>query len=151
MGKPEAQSGIGGSIGLGEPVTGLRLLQREDCRFQIGTGVEGVFAIVIQRKKLFREVEGTLEVEAVDGAAVIQQGEEIDLGGAQVDQRSLQIGLVLQALEFEAVQVDARKVSGLEAVAADFQDLVVIVEIVLGETEYGLGLEHSYKSAAQVE
>ena len=57
----------------------------------------------------------------------------------------------MQALEFEAVEIDAGDVAGLEAVAADFQDLVVGFQIILGEAQNRLGLEDADEGAAQIE
>ena len=61
------------------------------------------------------------------------------------------IGFVLQALEFEAVEIDAGDVSGLEAVAADFQNFVVGVEIVLRDAQHGFGLQDADEGVAEIE
>ena len=104
-----------------------------------------------QSEQVLAEIEASVEIEAVDRPAIIEQGQQVDLGRAQIDQCGLQVGLVLQALQFEAVEIDAGDVSGLEAVAADFQDLVVVVEIVLRELKHSFGLQDADECAAQIE
>src|SRR5208337_4900921 len=58
---------------------------------------------------------------------------------------------VLQALQFEPVEINLGDVAGLVAVAADFQNLVPVVEIVLRHAQHGLGLKDADKGVAQVE
>ena len=120
MREPDADGGVGGSIRLGQFVICFGLLHGEQRGLQVRTGINRVFAIVVVRKKVVAEIEDTIDIEVIDGAVIFQQGEEIDLGGAQIDQSSLQVRFVLQPLQFEAIEIDAGNVSGLKAVAADF-------------------------------
>jgi hypothetical protein len=50
--------------------------------------------------------------------------------GAQVDDGRLNLRLVLHPQQLDAVEVDLGDVAGLEAVAADVDDLVVVLQIL---------------------
>ena len=82
---------------------------------------------------------------------VVQKLQQLNLGGAQVDDGRLQLGLILHAQQLDAVEVNLRNVAGLEAVTADVDDLVVVVKVVLRQLHHGLGLERLDKSSAQSE
>ena len=68
-----------------------------------------------------------------------------------VDQRGLVIGLVLDALQLQAVEIHAGDIAGLKAVAADGELLVEIVQVLLAPGSAGLGLQGLDESAAQSE
>ena len=72
---------------------------------------------------------------------VVQQLQQLDLGRAQVDDGCLQLRLILHAQQLDAIQVDLRNVAGLEAIAADVDDLVVVVKVVLRQLNDRLGLK----------
>ena len=89
------------------------------------------------------EIEGAGHVELVHGRAVVEQLQELNLGGAQVDDGRLQLRFVLHAQQLDAVEIDLRDVAGVKPVAADGDDLVVVVQIGLGHIQHGLGLAAS--------
>src|SRR5580692_11001827 len=151
VGIPQADGGIGRAVSLGQLVVGFCLLHREYGGAQVRAGVERLFAIVVEREQVLGEIERSVDVVALDRPAIVEHGQQVDLGGAKVDQRGLHIGFVLQALEFEAVEVDLGDVAGLVTFAADLQDLVVVAEIILGEVEDGFGLQDADEGAAQIE
>ena len=49
------------------PPAGQRGRLREDR-----AGIERVFAIILERKKVFAEVEGAVDIEAIRGAVVVE-------------------------------------------------------------------------------
>jgi hypothetical protein len=63
----------------------------------------------------------------------------------------LNLRLVLHAQQFDAVQIDLGNVAGPEAVAADLDDVVVVLEICLGQIEHGLGFKGAHECRAQRE
>jgi hypothetical protein len=90
-------------------------------------------------------------LDATWSTAVIEKSEQVDLGRAQVDGRGLQIGLVPQALQFQAIEIDAGNIAGIEAVAADFQNVVVVLQIILRELQDGFGLQDADEGGADIE
>src|SRR5581483_6625499 len=54
----------------------------------------------------------------------------------------LHVGLVLHALQREAIEVDLGDVAGLQPIATYAQDAVVVGELVLRDGEKRLGLQH---------
>src|ERR1700689_4128003 len=150
VGVPEADGGVRRTVSLGQLVIGFGLLLGKYGGAEVRTSVERLLAIVVEREQVFGEIERSVDVVALDWPAVVKQSEQVDLGGAEVDERGLHVGFVLQTLEFEAVEVDLGDVAGLVTVAADLQHLVVVTEIILRQVEDGLGLQNSYESAAQI-
>ena len=57
----------------------------------------------------------------------------------------------MHAQQLDAVEIDLGDVSGLEAVAADLNDVVVILQIRLCQFEHGLGLKRVHERCAQRE
>src|ERR1019366_763409 len=91
--------------------------------FQVGASVERDLAEIVEGLDLFGKFVGAGDVELFDGRAIVEQGEHLNLGSAQADFGGLQVGLVLHALQLEAVEIDLGNVSGVEALAADFENL----------------------------
>ena len=54
---------------------------------------------------------------------VVEQCQQVDFCGAQVDEGGLQIGFVLETLEFKAVEIDLGDIAGLKAVRLTFRIL----------------------------
>jgi hypothetical protein len=77
----------------------------------------------------------------LDGGAVVQHLQELDLGGAQVDEGGLEFGFVLNALQFDSVEVNLGNITGMKAFAADADDLVVVIQIFAREFDSSLGLQ----------
>jgi hypothetical protein len=64
-----------------------------------------------------------------------KQLQQLNLRRAQIDQRRLQFRLILHALQLDAVQIDLGDIAGMKAVAADLDDLVVVLQIVLRQLD----------------
>ena len=82
-------------------------------------------------------------IELIHRSAVVQHLQKLDFGGAQVDDRRFDLRFVLHAQQLDAIEVDLRDVAGLEAGAANVDDLVVVVEVRLCQIENELGLRAS--------
>ncbi len=54
---------------------------------------------------------GPCHVELVDRSPVIEQLQQLDLGGAQIDDGCLDLRLVLHAQQLDAVKIDLRKIA----------------------------------------
>jgi hypothetical protein len=135
VGVPGGESGVGRSVGLGKFVVGGGLLLSLEGGAEVGTSVESGFADVFKRDELIDEVEGAVDVELLDGGVVVKELEELNLGGAEVDEGVLDLGLVLDAEEFDAVEVDLGDVAGVEAVTADLNDVIVLAWSVCTKAE----------------
>ena len=79
------------------------------------------------------------------------RSKECDLLGAQIDDRSLDFRLILHALKLDPGQVDLGKVAGFEAGPAYLDDLVIVLQVGLGQLQHRLGLEGLHKGRAQAE
>ena len=75
----------------------------------------------------------------------------MNLFGPQVHDRGFDFRFILHAQQFDAVEIDLRNISGAESVAADIDDLVVVVQVSLGQIEHGLGLERCHECGTQIE
>ena len=130
---------------------GLRLVHGLHGGLQIGAAVEGGGAHLVERGELFLKVVDAGDVVLIHRGALVEQHQKSDLGGAQADQRGFQVALILHALQLQAVQVNLRDVSGGKAGAADLQHMVVVLEVILGELQDGLGLQCADEGRAQAE
>ena len=81
----------------------------------------------------------------------MSRGQQLDLGGPQVDQGGLHIGFELDALYLQAVEVDLCDIAGLEAVAADFKEAIVELEARARDCHHGLLLQYLDEEVPQVE
>ena len=63
----------------------------------------------------------------------------------------LDLDLVLHAQQLDAIEIDLGDVAGLESVAADVDDLVVIIEIGSRQLQHGLGLQSVHERRTQSE
>ena len=87
---------------------------------------------VIQRLQGVGKIEGSGHVELLDRSSRVEQLQQFDLGGAQIDQGRLDLRFILHTEKFDAVQIDLGNVAGVEAVAADVDDVVVVGEVGFG-------------------
>ena len=69
----------------------------------------------------------------------------------QIDDRGFYFRLVLYALQLDPGQVDLGQVAGIEAGAADVDDLVLVIQVGLGQLQHRLGLQRLHKRRAQAE
>ena len=104
----------------------------------------------VERQDLFGEFERPGDVELLDGRAIVEQRQQLNLGGSQVDQRGLQIGFELHALEFQAVQIDLGDVAGFESLAAYPQQAVVMRQVLGGQRHHRLLLQRLHERIAEV-
>ena len=93
----------------------LGLLNRLQRRLQVRPRSQRRIAIGVQRLQIIAEIEWTCHVELVDRRAVVEQLQELNLGGAQIYDRGFNLRLVLHAQQFDAVQIDLADGAGLEA------------------------------------
>ena len=120
---PRAVSRIGRTVGDSQLVVGLGLLDRLQRGLQVGPSMPAPISIVVQRLQGIVEIERARHVELIHRRAVVQHLQQLNFGGAQVDDRCFDLRLVLHAQQFDAVQIDLRDIAGSEAVAADLDDL----------------------------
>ena len=130
---------------------GLGLIDRLHGGAQVWTVRERGRVDFFGRQNLLREFELAGDIEAVDRRAVVQQREQLDLGGAQIDPRRLQVGFELHALQLQPVQIHLRDIAGFETVRAHGQHLVVVGQVFRGEGHDGLLLQGLHEGIAQVE
>ncbi len=132
-------------------MVGLRLLDGFQRGLQVGPRAQRDLAKVVERLKGVGKIEGSGHVELLHRGAVVEQLQQLNFCRAQVDDRRLQLGLVLHALELDAVEIDLGNVAGIQTVAADGDDFVVVIEVGFGQIEQRLGLERLHKRRAQGE
>ncbi len=147
----EGEGGIGGTVGDGQLVIDPGLVDGLRGGLQIGAGIHRQVAKLVQRHDPVGEVEGAGDVELVHRRALVQQLQQLDLGGAQVDLRRLVVGFVLHALQLQALQVQLGDIAGGQAIAGDGQFAVEVVQVVLGQRQNGLGLQGGDEGAPQSE
>ena len=110
-------------VGSVEPLAIASLWFVFDCSIawiaalQVGTRIERCLVKVVERLQVVGEIERPGYIELIDRRAVVQQLQQLDLCRAQVDDRRLDLRLILHAQQFDAVQIDLCQVAGLEAVA----------------------------------
>ena len=128
---------------------GLRLLDGFERRLQVRTRGQRRLAEVVEGIERVGEIEHSGHVELIQRRAIVQELQQLNLGGTTVYDGRLQLRLVLHAQELDAVKVDLGNIAGPEPRAADLDDLVVVIEIGFGHVEYRLGLERLNKRGAQ--
>jgi hypothetical protein len=99
---------------------------------QVRTGGESGVAVLLQRHELFLKVVLSVYIELIDRRAVVQQLEQLNLAGAQVDEGGFEIGFKLRALQLQTVQIHLRQVAGAEPFSIDVQLMVPIGQVVFG-------------------
>ena len=148
---PRAESWIGGTIGDGKFVIGLRLLDGLDRRPQVRPVVQRNLVIIAKRLKFRAELKEPRYIELIDRRAVVEQQQKLNLLLAQIDDCGFDFRLVLHALKFYPRQIDLGQVAGLEAGPAYVDDLVVVLQVGLGQRQHRLGLKSLHKGRAQAE
>ncbi len=108
-------------------------------------------AELLDRHRIFGEFVRPGDVELLDRRAVVEERQQLDLGGPQVDRGGLDIGFELNALQREPVQIQLRDVAGVETRAANPELTIPVSQILLRVVENGFGLQHLHKSVAQRE
>ena len=132
-------------------MVGPGLIDGSHCGLEVRPCLEGNRAKLREGRNLVGKVEGSRHVELFDGRPVIQQHQKLDLCRAQVDRGGLQVGFILDALQLQAVQVDARDIPCLESFATQIKHVVVIGKVLLSQCQNCLLLEDLYKRAPQGE
>ena len=118
---------------------------------QIRSGIQGALAKLLQRRYPIRGIVGSSDIELLHRCAIVQQHEELNLGCTQVYGSRLQIGFVLYALQFQAVEIYLGDVAEFLAVAADLEHLVVIRQVFSRQRKDRLLLQGLHKGASQIE
>src|SRR5260370_8054820 len=88
--------------------------------------------------------------EVLERGAVVQQRKKLNLRGAQIHFRRLQIGFVGNPLKLQTVEIDLRDRAGFIALAVYIKKMVVIREIFLGQIENGLFLKRLNEGRPQI-
>ena len=88
-------------------------------------------------------------VELFHRGVVVEQLKKLNFCRTQIDDSRLNLRLVLDAQQLDAVEIDLGNVSGFEAVAADLDDFVVIIQIGFCQIENGLCLEQSSRTPSR--
>ena len=100
------------------------------------------------RLREFVEIEWADDIQPVDRRVVVEQRAKLDFRGAQIDQGGLRVGFKLNALQLQAIEVDAGDVPHLQALAADIEHAIVISEALLCHRQHGLLLQHLHEGRA---
>ena len=129
----------------------LRLIDGLHGGLEVRPCLERDSAKLRKGRNLLGKVKGPRHVELFDRRPVIQQHQKLDLRRAQVDRGGLHVRFILDALQLQAVQVDARDIPCLESFAAHLKHVVVIGEVLLSQGQNCLLLEYLYECAPQGE
>jgi len=111
--------------------------------------VERDLAEIFERHQGFREIEWPVYIELLNRCAVIEQLQELNLGGSEVDQSGLNLRLILDPQQLDAVEIDLGDVAGIESVSADLDDVVVVLQVLIRHLDYGFGLKGLDEGGAQ--
>ena len=129
---------------------GLRLVDGFNGCLQIRPRVHRNFAKLVTGRKPVAEIIWLGNVELFKRSSIIQQSEQLNFGGAEIDLSSLQVGFVLHALQLQPVEIDLRYISSMEAISADLEHVVVVRKIVFCQLQDGFGLQGRHKCASQI-
>ena len=72
VGEPDADRRVGRAVGFGQLVAAFGLLHGKHGGAEVGAGVECLPAIVVEAEHVFCEIERSIDVETVDGSAVVE-------------------------------------------------------------------------------
>ena len=108
--------GIGGTVGVGQLVIGVGLLAALRERRADRAGHRGQFGGNLRAASESSEKsKGPVTSNCSTGVRSIEQLQELNLGGAQIDDGCLNLRFVLHAEQFDAVEVDLRQCRRLES------------------------------------
>src|SRR5262249_9117123 len=138
----DRESRVGRAVGDGQLMIALGFVNRLQCRPEIRALVERDLPQIVERASELHEVERSSDVELVDGRPIVQEHQQLNLRGPDVHLSGLQVGLVLDTLKLQSVQVDLRDVPHLKAVSTYGENLVKKRHVVSGEREDGFGLQY---------
>ncbi len=132
-------------------MVGLGLLDGLKRGAQIGPRIEGDLAEIVERLERVGKVEWAGHVELLDRGAVVEQLQELDLGGAQVDDGRLNLdSYCTRSSSMRSRSIWAMS-PALKSIAADLDDVVVVVEVGLGQFEDSLCLQGLHKLRTKIE
>jgi hypothetical protein len=92
--------------------------ERFESGAQIGPRIEGGLAEIFMRLQIAGEIEFTGHIEMLGGRVVVGQLQQLNLGGAKVDDGRLYLRFVLHAKQFDAVEIDLGNIACVDAVMA---------------------------------
>ena len=147
----DAEGGVGRTVGHREAMVGFGFAHGLFGGAQVGPQILRRGSQVVELLHVGVEVEGSGDVEAVDGIVVVEHRLERNLGRAQIDLRGGVVGLVLDALQFHALQIHLRDVAGAVAVARDAELPVEVVQVLFGHNLHRFRLENLDEGGAQRE
>ena len=150
MREPDAEGRVRRAVRHGEPVIGIGLLDGRHGCAQVGALVKRDFVEMLQRVDILFEIETAVDIELVDRRALVEQGQKGDLRGAEICQRGLIIGLVLHALQMDALHVHLRDIAGVIAILRNAVLLLEIIQLFFRQRLQVLGLQGLHKSVPQV-
>ncbi len=79
--------------------------------FRSGRDASARAAKFLDRHRIFREFVRPGDVELLDRRAVVEECQQLDLGGPQIDRGGFDIGFELNSLQREPVQIQLRDVA----------------------------------------
>ncbi len=132
-------------------MVGLSFVDRLYRGLEVRPGFERDPPEFFQRHHLVPEVERTRHIKLLDRRPIVQQRQQLDLRGSQVRIGSLYVGFILHPLKLQPIQVDAGNITGIESIATDPQQAVVIGKIVSCQSKHGLLLKGLNECIAQIE
>ena len=91
------------------------------------------------------------DIELLDRRPVVQQGQKLDLGRAQIHRGHFEVGLELDALQLQAIEVHLGQVARLEAIAIHRQLAVPVIQVLPGILAHRFRLQGLDKGVSQVE
>ena len=97
------------------------------------------------------EIERAGDIELLDRRPIVQQGQKLDLGRAQIHRGRFEVGLELDALQLQAIEVHLGQIARLEAVAIHGELAIPIVQVLPGILSHRFRLQRLHKGVSQVE
>src|SRR5262245_35790729 len=137
----QAEGRVSRPVGEGEAMIDPGLGDGFSRGLEVGPGFEREASKFLERLELAAIVEWTGHIELVHGCPVVQQRKELNLRRPQIYGRRFAVGLVLDTLQLQAVQIYLRDVASLPASPIHSQKLVIVNQIILRELQDSLSLE----------
>ena len=147
----EVQRRVGRAVGPGELVVALGLGDRRGSGLQIRPCRQRRPPRIVERHVQRAVREFAAHVETVHRLPLVHQGQQSDLGGAQIHLGVHRVALELGALQFEACHVHPSDVAGPVTLAVHLQDFVVVDQVLAGQLDPRLGLQRAHERVPQAE
>ncbi len=117
-------------------MVGLGLAHGSHGGLQVWPRFQGNLPELVTGHELVAEIERPGHVKLIYVNSRVQECEQLDLCGFQVLPGSLQIRFILDALQFQPVEINLRNVAGIEAGSAYIEHVVVVGKVVFRQLEH---------------